>query len=97
MDLIGNSEDRFSHDAVHIISLFPCLKIKAIFCFDAHEQNKTIIRKNKNGPSSPTELGRGVLGLKNIEEIPRLTIRLAFLYCLSRAQGCRIDRSISRY
>ena len=59
-DLIGNSEDRFSHDAV--ISLFPCLKM---FCFDAHEQNKTIIRKNKNGPSGPTKLGRGVPGFKN--------------------------------
>ena len=46
-DLIGNSEDRFAHGAVHIISLFPCLKINAIFCFVAHEQNKTIIRKKK--------------------------------------------------
>ena len=41
-DLIGNSEDRFSHDAAHIISVFPCLIINAIFCFDAHKQNKTI-------------------------------------------------------
>ena len=25
--VLGNSEDRFSHDMAHIISLFPCLKI----------------------------------------------------------------------
>ena len=25
--VFGNSEDRFSHDMAHIISLFPCLKI----------------------------------------------------------------------
>ena len=25
--VFGNSEDRFSHDMAHIISIFPCLKI----------------------------------------------------------------------
>ena len=37
---------------------------------NAHEQNKTINGKNKNGPSGPTKLGREVPGLKNGQNRP---------------------------
>ena len=55
LDLIGSSEDRFSHDAAHIISLFPCLKINFIFCFDGHKQIKT-----KKKYTVPLMVGRAV-------------------------------------
>ena len=64
-NLIGNSHYRFSHDAAHIISLFPCLKSNAIsvlmhIYMTVYTHYKTINRKK-------IKLGRAV-ALKWAEE-----------------------------